>query len=245
MKVRNRLCVLLLALLAAVAAGEAAEYDAVAVKAGKYFGEGEWASAQALYELMLAERPDLLDTYAHAIVASAMRADTLRMTDLLERSAAHSVGIYPLFDRVRELSFEVGRASVYGDFLALSARDMPWLSRPVDAALLEYYRFRHDGPMIVEYAGRMLRLLPRSVEYLSALAYGYMLCGDFAGASDTWRYILEIAPDDYDTLLYLGNYYADCGDMAEASACLSRAYALRPTPYVGKWLKDNDASLSR
>ena len=81
---------LILCLLAAVSViAHAADYGQVARKASKYFGEGEWASAQALYELMLAERPDSLDSYAHAIVASALMTDTLRMTDLLERSSAH------------------------------------------------------------------------------------------------------------------------------------------------------------
>lgn len=216
----------------------AADYSQVASKAAKYYGEGEWASAQALYELMLAERPDSLDTYAHAIVASAMRTDTLRMTDLLERSAAHGVGIYGLFDRVRALSFEVGRASVYGDFLSLAAREMPWLSRPVDAALLKYYLFRHDGPMIVEYAGRMHRGLPRSTEYLMDMAQGYMLCGDYASAVRQWQAVLDIDPYNYRALLYLGNYYADTDNVDEARHCLSRAYELKPTPYVRQRLDD-------
>lgn len=223
----------------------AADYEVVAAKAGKYFGEGEWASAQALYELMLAERPDSLDTYAHAIVASAMRADTLRMTDLLERSAAHSVGIYPLFDRVRTLSFDVGHASAYGDFLALAAREMPWLSRPVDAALLNYYMFRDDGPMIVEYASRMHQGLPQSVEYLAALARGYMLQGDFDQAVEQWQTIVKLDPKNYDALLYLGNYYADQGDRDSARSYLMRAYDVKPTPYVQKRINEFYTSDSR
>lgn len=230
MKMKKKLILCLLAAVAVIA--HAADYGQVARKATKYFGEGEWASAQALYELMLAERPDSLDSYAHAIVASALMADTLRMTDLLERSSAHGVGIYPLFERVRELSYATGHASVYGDFMSLAAREMPWLSRPVDAALLNYYLFRADGPMIVEYAGRMHRGLPRSTEYLAALAQGYMLCGDMEKAAEQWLAVLEISPDDYTSLLYLGNYYADTGDTERVRHYLSQAYELRPTPYV-------------
>lgn len=232
---KNKLILCLLAAVSVIA--HAADYGQVARKASKYFGEGEWASAQALYELMLAERPDSLDSYAHAIVASALMTDTLRMTDLLERSSAHGVGIYPLFERVRELSFDTGHASVYGDFMSMAAREMPWLSRPVDAALLNYYMLRADGPMIVEYAGRMHRGLPRSTEYISAMAQGYMLCGDMDKAVEQWQAVLEISPDDYTTLLYLGNYYADTGDMDKARQYLSKAYGLRPTPYVKERLE--------
>ncbi|MDE6097675.1 MAG: hypothetical protein K2G24_02185 [Muribaculaceae bacterium] len=224
---------LLLYLMSAVAVLlNAADYHDVARKAGKYFGEGEWASAQALYELMLAERPDSLDSYAHAIVASAMMADTLRMTDLLERSSEHRVGIYPLFERVRDISFAIGHAPVYGSFLRLAAREMPWLSRPVDAALLEYYLFRNDGPMIVEYAGRMHRGLPQDTGYLVALGRGYMLCGDFDMAVKQWLAVLDIDACDYTALLYLGNYYADTGCADKAVEYLGRAYSVRPTPYV-------------
>lgn len=227
-----RRTILLALLLCLSVMAQGADYGEVKRKAVKYFGEGEWASAQALYELMLAERPDSLDSYAHAIVASALMPDTLRMTDLLERSSAHGVGIYQLFDRVRQLSLEVGHTAVYGDFLALSAREMPWLSRPVDAALLKYYLSRNDGPMIVEYAGRMHRGLPRSTEYLGDLAHGYMLCGDFDKAVEQWLAILEIDPDNYPALLYLGNYYADTGDEEAARRYLERAWRLRPTPYL-------------
>ena len=64
-----------------------------------------------------------------------------------------------------------------------------------------------------------------------------MLCGDMDKAVEQWQAVLEISPDDYTTLLYLGNYYADTGDMDKARQYLSKAYGLRPTPYVKERLE--------
>lgn len=59
-----------------------------------------------------------------------------------------------------------------------------------------------------------------------------MLQGLDAEAADTWRKILAIDPDNYDTLLYLGNYCRMQGNDIEAEALLRRAAAIRRTPYL-------------
>lgn len=78
----------------------------------------------------------------------------------------------------------------------------------------------------------MLSGLPDSIEYLSDLAYGYSLQGEHSKAAKTWQRILTIAPDDYDTLIKLGNYYIITNDRTAALEYLKRAQSLRPTPYL-------------
>ena len=67
-----------------------------------------------------------------------------------------------------------------------------------------------------------------------AYARGAMLCGRDDEGLRAYREILSGAPDDYDVLLALGNYYALPGseDKVLAVEYLSRANEIHPTPYV-------------
>lgn len=236
MKATRFVSVMLLACLLAVSSvmpvSAKSDYATTSVKAERFFRYGEWASAQALYELMLDERPDVDTTYVKAIVASAMLGDADRASRLLASAMSAGLGFDRLMSGVRTVAFEVGAPAVYEDFLFRSQRDCPWLVRAIDSALLDYYVLRNDGGKMVVYAGRMLAGLPDSVHYLSVLADGYALLGDFGQAVTVWKGILELAPRDYDTLLKLGNYMADTGQDADAVEYLGRAAAIRPTPFV-------------
>ena len=76
----------------------------------------------------------------------------------------------------------------------------------------------------------MLGGLPDSREVLSALARGYLTQDMTAEAADVWRRILELYPDDYETLLYLANYHTLGGRPAEARPYITRARQIRDTP---------------
>lgn len=210
----------------------AADYQTTARKAQRFFDDREWASAQALYGLMLDERPDADSVYVRAIVASSMIRQDLRASELLSDAMKAGVSFSRLMTGVKEVSFSIGEPAVYENFLERSRTDCPWLARAIDDELLHYYLFRDDGPQIVVYARKMLAGLPDSVKYLSALARGYACTGDFANATAAWRQILTVDPDNYDTLLCLGNYFNISGNSAKALEYLRRAEAIRPTPYV-------------
>lgn len=232
---------ILLILLAAVCAGlcargaadsTATRYRLAEERAARSFDGREWASAAALYELMLDMRPDSAEVYARAIVASAMIPDTAATTDLMQRAMAHGAGLDAVLAQVRGISFAIGAPDLYGAYLHRLRAAMPWMSRALDHELLRYYVFRDDGPEIARYARIMLEGLPDSAEFLHALARGYMLQDDMAAAVAVWEKILALYPDDYDSLLYLGNYYVLTGRRGEAEPYLARALRVRPTPYV-------------
>lgn len=210
----------------------ATRYRLAAERAERSFEGREWASAAALYELMLDMRADSADVYSRAIVASAMIPDTAATTDLMQRAMAHGVGLETVLRGVRGISFDIGAPDLYGAYLHRLRASMPWMSRALDHELLRYYIFRDDGPEIVRYARIMLDGLPDSAAFLHALARGYMLQCDMQSAVGVWEKILSLYPDDYDSLLYLGNYYVLSGRRAQAEPYLARALRVRPTPYV-------------
>lgn len=218
--------------LPALMATAQAGYDVTAGRAARSFEWKEWNSAAAMYELMLRERPDSLSSYTRAVAANQMLGNDEQAIDLVERAMAHGIGLSELLEQVRLTDFALGEGDRYGALLHRLTEAMPWMRRALDNELLRYYCFRDDGPNIVRYAKVMLAGLPKSTEYLSLLARGYMLQGLDAEAADTWRKILAIDPDNYDTLLYLGNYCRMQGNDIEAEALLRRAAAIRRTPYL-------------
>lgn len=231
---------LILAITALLPAAAADNYQKLAERAQRSFQWKEWSSAAAMYELMLKQKPEDRDVYVHAIVASQMIPDTAATVDLVERAMAHDLGLGEVLSDVRTLDFSIGQGDRYGEFLLRLRSEMPWMSRALDNQLLGYATFRNDGPMMVHYARIMLAGLPDSAEYLSALARGYALQGMLDEAAATWQQLLKAHPDNYEALLWLGNYELSQDDRDSARQLLSRAQGLRPTPYVANLLESLD-----
>jgi len=226
-------------IIIALSASAQGGYDITAGRADRSFQWKEWNSAAAMYELMLCERPDSLSSYTRAIAANQMLGNGDAAVDLVERAMAHGIGIAELLEGVRIVDFSLGEGDRYGALLDSLADALPWMRRALDNELLLYYTFRSDGPQMVRYAQVMLAGLPESTEYLALLARGYMLQGMDAEAAGTWRRILAIDPDNYDSLLYLGNSLCISGNEVEGRELLARAAAIHPTPYLNSILNEN------
>ncbi len=223
----------------------ATSYDTLRLKASRFFDQREWPSAQAMLELMLDQRPDQANTYGQAIVAAAMNTDSVAQISLMRRSMLNYVPFDSTFAQVKAVSFSLGLTDLYERFLLMVKDNEPWLSRTIDAYLLDYYTFRRDPELMIRYAQVMLQGMPSDTSFLAILAQGYMLSGDTHRAMETYRRILDIDPANYDALLQIGNqayisWNTDRSDPSRLTAidALSRAYALKPTPYVAKTLSD-------
>lgn len=215
-------------------------YDSLKTRADRFFKNNEWASAGAYYTFMLEERPDVADTYGRAIVSCMMGGDTITPRQLLTKAMENKVPLDSVLSNVRLYAFAKDSAVFYPRFMLSVARNQPWLARPIDAMLLKYYMQRNDGPMIIRYANTMLNGVPDDTRFLSALAHGYMLTGDYPKALDTWQHILRIAPTSYDTLLQIAAYYASDGKMQEAIPYYEQANNMHPTPFVTSILSQHD-----
>lgn len=213
-----------------------ADYRTTAAKADRFFEAGEWASAQALYSIMIDQRHDADSAYVKAIVASSILSDSASASHFLTDAMKAGISFTWLMDQVKSTSFAIGKADVYEDFLLRSQRDCPWLHRAIDAELLDYYTFRDNGEKMIVYAEKMLAGLPESTKYLSALAAGFCLKGDFNSAVGIWNKILGIEPDNYDILLKIGNFYRITGDNLQGDEFLARAAKIHPTPFVDNCL---------
>lgn len=238
--------ILLLILAVSALVASATDYEALRVKADRFFEQKEWPSAAAMLDLMLDKQPDVAATYGRAIVVAALLGDTVAEMELLNRSIVNYVPFDSTFAAVRSVSFSLGKTNLYEDFLLRTKMSEPWLGRTVDAYLMRYYTFRRNPVKMIEYSRLMLKGMPDNVEFLSTLARGLMLDGNAEEAVDTYRRVLEIDPGNYDALLEIGNYnylcWRDNNDdhaaLSRARAALSQAQSIRATPYVSVALDD-------
>lgn len=232
----KHLVIILIVSIFGLSAYATADYKTTAAKADRFFDAGEWASAQALYSIMIDEQPKADSAYIKAIVAASAISDTVAASHFLTEAMKAGLSFTGLMNGVKSTAFAIGKANIYEEFLLRSQRDCPWLHRAIDAELLDYYSFRDNGARMIEYAEKMLVGLPESIEYLSLLADGYCLQADFDSAIEIWNKILGIKPDSYDTLLKIGNYYRIAGDEFQGQRYLAKAARLHPTPFVEDWL---------
>jgi len=172
------------------------------------------------------------ENYAGLIVSTSLAGDTLQAVGYVEPALHHRVNIDSLFSAIEKTTFSVGHASLYSTLLSRIGQTYTWLSRVTDRKLLAHYIFRNDGPAIVRYADIMLHGLPDDIDYLRIKARGQLLCADGDAAVATWRHILDLSPDHYQTLVDLANYYHALGDDTRALPLFRRVMDIRPTPYV-------------
>lgn len=208
------------------------DYKRLSEKAARYFENREWPNAKAMYTLMLDARPRVTGTYAHAIVADYMQADTVAAMGMLASAMDHAVPFDSLLADVQRVSMAAGSGTLYEDMLLRSRQQYPWMARTIDGSLLRYYNFRDNGPMIIRYAKVMLAGMPENTEFETLLARGYMLDGQPDQAAAVWQGLIARDPDNRNAFLNLANYFESIGRPAEARPFFERAQQLHPTPYV-------------
>lgn len=218
--------------------GEKPTFEQLAVKASRFIEYKEWASAQAMLQLMVDESPYDPSVTGKAIAVAGLRCDSTEQLRLFQTAVKNRQPFEKVFSAVETESFSLARSDVYEKFLLMIARSEPWVARNIDSYLLKYYTYRSDGPGMIEYADRMLRGLPDNVTFLHDKAHGYMLTGEFQKAMDIYRRIIEIEPDNADALLSLAFYSETQGDRAAALSYFERAYSILSTPYIASRIKE-------
>lgn len=218
----------------------ATPYKQLESKAQRAFKHSEWASAAALFDLMLEQQPTVTSTYGQAIVANAMRSDTIAETRLMQQALDNHLPFDSVFSQVKKWSFKVGKTHLYEHFLKNTQKGHPWMRRTIDSYLLKYYTFRRNGTEMIEYSKKMLVGAPDNTGFLATLADGYMLTGDETSAIAVYQRILAADSRNFNALLHLGCIYASRPDYEShllALDYLEKAYAVHGTPYVAAKLK--------
>jgi len=207
-------------------------YAETADKAKRAFQAREWATASALYNFMIHQRPEDPNPYGPAIVAAEAMGDTIRPMELLRQATQYNISLDTILTLVRQNAFAAARPQMYRQLILSAQQTYPWMRRPLDARLLQWAEFRNDGPAIIQYARTMHQGLPQAPRYLNALAQGNILIGDTTQAIQAWEQCLRQNPDNLDALLNLGNYHLLQGRRDLALPYLRQAYDIAPTPHL-------------
>lgn len=234
----NRILVVALSILLFAQTGVSQnEYAKIESKAQRFFDNQEWASANAMYMLMLDQKPEKASTYARAVVAEMMVGDTVAALDMVPRSMEYKIPFDSLLNEIRNVSFSIGNGDLYEDYLLKLKVRYDWLNRVADNYLMRYYSFRQNGPQLIAYAEMMLSGLPENINFMRMLAKGQLLDGKTQSAIETWNRIMTLYPDNYDTMLDLANCYEALGDKAEALKWWRKVADVDMTPYVESRIK--------
>ncbi len=207
-------------------------YAETADKAKRAFHAREWATASALCNFMIHQRPEDPAPYGPAIVAADAMGDSTRTMELLRQAMQYSISLDTILTLVRQNAFAVAHPRMYQQLLLSARQTYPWMRRPLDAKLLQWAQFRNDGPAIIRYARTMHQGLPQAPTYLNALAQGNILMGDTTQAIQAWEQCLRQNPGNLDALLNLGNYHLLQGRRDLAMPYLKQARDIRPTPHL-------------
>ncbi len=218
----------------------ATDYEQLQSKASRFYHYKEWPSALALYQIMIDRKPSVPSNYYHAIVSAGMLDSQADQINCLRRSMDAGVALDSIYNGVQALAFAQGEARLYENFLDNVAKNFPWLERNILGRLIDYYCWRNDADGMIICARKMLRVTPDNIKFLTVLADGYFMNGMTDEGTIVYRNILALDPDNYHALLVLGNYYTDLISQNRfdtespvlAHQYLSRAYAIKPTPYV-------------
>lgn len=246
----KRIWILIMAVAVWMNATAVVGYDKLNEKAERFVQFQEWNSANAMYLLMLEQKHNSTAVFSRAIVTSGLIHNEKAQIELLEQTQKQGLPLDSVFTGVSRFAYEIGESQEYERFLQLVKNRQSWLTRPINIRLLDYYAFRNDANNMVATGNELLAGTPDDTGYLSTVARGYMLLGDFENSVATYKRILEIVPQDYDALIALANYYYMVWKESEgtrsqfvdsrdnAIAYFEQANALRPTPFVTRVLND-------
>lgn len=225
-------------------------YARLDARAERFVQFQEWNSANAMYMLMIDQRPNAPKNYSRAIVTSGLLSDDKAQVGLLEMTQKQGIPLDSIFAEVHKFAYEIGESQEYEQFLRLVKQRQPWMARNINMRLLRYYDFRNMGANIVEVGKELLAVTPDDVNFLLAVGRGYVLQGDFENSVKEYKRVLTVDSQNYDALIALGNYYYVEWKNAEGTRSqftstknlavkyLEQAYELRPTPFVASVLEE-------
>ena len=201
------LLIAIIAILPSVAVYASTDYTVLETKASRFYKNKEWASALAMYELMLSQNPFVINDYAKAIVISGLLKNPEMQMSFLERTQQKGLPLDSIFNTIQKDAFAIGHPDIYESFLKLVKTRQQWLSRNINIQLLKYYKYRSDAVNMIDICDQLLKSTPDEIEYLTDMGEAYAIKGDLNESMKWYKKILAIDKNNYNSLLTLGNYY--------------------------------------
>lgn len=243
-----RLCLVLLFAIPTLTALADTDYRVLSEKASRFYEHKEWASALAMYELMLMQRPGDTETYGLAIIVNGINGKPNEQMRLIEQTQLNGIAMDDIFHIVKKESFALGKPQIYENLLTTVKARQPWMRRSIDIRLIDFYEKRNNAPKMIELSDSLLALNPGDNAILQVKARGLMLEDRPKEAIYTYKQILATDSTCMDALLSIGTYYheiatrqnlhPDSPEAKEARNYLSKAYAIRRNPHIAQLLSD-------
>lgn len=177
-------------------------------KANKHIENMEWKEASALYDIIISQKPDSLNLYIPAIVASAKTDNYNHVVDIVVISEKNGIALDSILDNLLTYTTKIGNTEIYEKTILSLQEKQPWFEKLFNKQLLEYYKKRHYNIKAIEIADRIIKNKPANIkEIMTIKANCLNELGDIDSAAIVMSEILAIDSTFYDARLYLGNYY--------------------------------------
>lgn len=228
-------------------------------KANKHIENMEWKEASALYDIIISQKPDSLNFYAPAVVASAKMGNYEHVVEIVVISEKNGMALDSILNNILTYTTKIGDTNIYERTILSLQEKQPWFEKLFNRHLLEYYTKRHYNIKAIEIADRIIKSNPANIKDIMRIKANCLNeLGDIDSAAIAMSEILAIDSSFYDARIYLGNYYylkaiqliedtAEEIDEKEICSLLQQArefidieYLKTKSPYVRDRLKEID-----
>lgn len=176
-------------------------------KAEMHFRNSEWKEALPVYTLILSFPETDVSFYVNAIITS-LELDTLPTAlKFVDGALLNQISLDTLLTKLDAQTRLLNISHHFEELLLGLKHEIPDLSSRINQYLCRYYKFRHQYAKQIDILHQMIDKSPRNIPLIREVAFAFYNNGDHENALAHFEEVLIYAPDDRESLLFLGNYY--------------------------------------
>lgn len=198
----------LLLLMVTSVLASASTYERQAARMNDYFNHAEWNYVLVEAASMIKQRPSDVEPYALSIIAAQFMEDIPTENYYLKLSQSNLIHVDSLLTLIYVRTKQLHNADIYEQLLLNLKKNNKWLSRVFDIYLLDYYHFARKTKETIKIANELLNATPNNVRFIKIKADALFYQGDTREAVQLYEKLLQIDPNDYETLTLLSAYYS-------------------------------------
>lgn len=179
----------------------------LAERADEAYAGAKWKSASTLYDVLLKDTTAYTPRFAKAVFASVMASDSVSWSKVDQVLIRNEYRLDSLFRDISRLSIHARLFDVYEQTLKRASRQFPLYQDTLTHTLIAYRKLLRQPEQIIRVADSALGKDPDSRKWLVEKAEAYRMKGEVGTALEVYKIILRNNPNDYESLVFIGNYY--------------------------------------
>ncbi|MEG2143264.1 MAG: hypothetical protein RRY61_11620 [Bacteroidales bacterium] len=176
-------------------------------RANDAFTTEKWKSANTLYDILLKDSVNYSSQMPRAIFAGIMADDSISLKRVDNLVELNKNRLDTLLRDVSKLSISTKHFDVFEDLLERMKMNDPTKSDTLTFAILEYRLFLRQPDEVLRIVEKCEERDPYRLEWQHRKARAYQMKGEPETALLVYKGILKYHPGDYESVVFIGNYY--------------------------------------